>query len=206
MNLVDRDFEILRLVFKFRFSLGRQIKVLCGFSGARATDRRLKALIDGGYLERKKYLYGMPYLYTLTHKGRMILGVNKRADIIRVERIAHDINVIDTVIYYVKKYGVSLKDIVSDKELHIMDGFGTRKHHPDFVFTHNNKQHAVEIELSTKSKERIEQNIRDNYLRFERQIWIIGISKVHNIVKGFAGEYSNIEIIRLEEVLKYVRE
>jgi len=91
LELQDRDWKILRLVHRFRFCLGRHIKVLCGFDGARATDRRLKMLFEAGYLDRKKYLYGIPYMYTLSHKGRILLGVNKREDKIRVDRITHDI-------------------------------------------------------------------------------------------------------------------
>jgi hypothetical protein len=204
MVLTDRDSDILRLVFKFRFCLGRHIKDLCGFNGSRATDRRLKALIDGGYLERKKYLYGMPYLYTLTHKGRMFLGVNKRADTIRVDRITHDIKIIDTVIYYIRKYGLSFNDILSEKELHILEGFGLRKHQPDFLFTLDNKKYAVEIELSVKSKKRLEQYIRDNYLRFDYQIWIVGTNKIFNSVESFQKEYSNIEVLHIEKILEAV--
>jgi len=73
MELQERDYEILRLVHRFRFCLGRHVMVLCGFSGARATDRRLRLLLDAKYLERKKYLYGIPYMYTLSHKVYRII-------------------------------------------------------------------------------------------------------------------------------------
>ena len=118
LELQDRDWEILRLVHRFRFCLGRHVMVLCGFSGARASDRRLKLLVDAGYLERKKYLYGIPYMYTLSHKGRILLGANKREDKIRVDRISHDIYILEAIIYCVLKYGVSLASIESEKELH----------------------------------------------------------------------------------------
>ena len=99
MELTERDYLILSLVFRFKFCLGRHIRVLANFSGSRASDRRLKSLCEGGYLSRKKYLYGMPYLYTLTHKGRVLLGVNKREDKIRIDKITHDIHVLDAVIF-----------------------------------------------------------------------------------------------------------
>jgi len=101
LELQERDWEILRLIHRFRFCLGRHVQVLCGFGGARATDRRLKLLVEAGYLARKKYLYGIPYMYTLSHKGRILLGANKRQDKIRVDRITHDIYVIEAIIYFV---------------------------------------------------------------------------------------------------------
>ena len=48
LELQERDYEILRLVYRFRFCLGRHVQVLCGFSGARASDRRLKLLVEAG--------------------------------------------------------------------------------------------------------------------------------------------------------------
>ena len=201
LELQKRDLEILRLVYRFRFCLGRHIRVLCGFSGARASDRRLKLLVEAGYLERKKLLYGVPYLYRCTHKGRMLLGVNKRADTLRLERIMHDVHVLDSVIYFIHKAGVTLDAIISEKELHTKDGFGHRRHYPDFVMNTRNGQIAVEIEIALKSKERLEKNIRSNYLEYEQQYWIVGETpKIFELINAFKAEYSNIEIIQLKEV------
>ena len=202
MELTERDFFILGLVFKFKFCLGRHIKMLAGFTGQRAADRRLRALVDAGYLMRKKYLYGVPYLYTLTHKGRILLGANKREDKIRVDRITHDIYILEAVTYYMGKFNLPLEKIESEKELHIKDGFGTRKHQPDFVFHFEDKSYAVEIELHPKTKERLEQNIRDNYLNFDHQIWITNDNKVLSLVQSFADDYANMELVRLERVLE----
>ena len=139
MVITDRDREILRLVYRFKFCLGRHIKSLVQFTGYRATDRRLKALVDAEYLDRKKYLYGVPYLYTVTHKGRILIGANKRENKIRLEQITHDIYVLDALIFFKERYQIALSNFESERELHIKDGFGTRKHHPDFVFTHEGK-------------------------------------------------------------------
>ena len=205
LELQERDYEILRLVHRFRFCLGRHVMVLCGFSGARASDRRLKVLLDAGYLDRKKYLYGIPYMYTLSHKGRILLGVNKREDRIRVDRITHDIYILEAIIYYVTKCGISIAEIESEKELHIKDGFGLRKHQPDFVVNGADGRIAVEVELNPKPKDRMEENIRENYLKYDRQVWITNNSKVKSLLRGFASEYSNIEVLRLEEVLEHVK-
>ena len=206
MELTRRDRCILDTVYRFKFCLGRHINLLAGFTGLRGTDRRLKTLIEAGYLARRKYLYAVPYLYTLTHKGRVLMGVNKREDKIRIEQIAHDIYVLDALIYFTRKYRLSLNDVESEKELHIKDGFGARKHHPDFVVNMVKQRIAVEIELNPKSKERLEKNIRDNYLNYDGQTWITNDNKVISLINSFAGEYANLNVIRLEEVIKYVRQ
>ena len=201
MIITDRDREIIRLVYRFKFCLGRHVREIIGFNGARASDRRLKALTDAEYLARRKYLYGVPYLYTVTHKGRILIGANKRENKIRLEQIAHDIYVLDALIYFIEKYNLSLSDILSERELHIKNGFGARKHQPDFVFTQENKKCAVEVELTPKSKANTEKNVRDNYLNYDYQIWITGDNKVFNLIQNLSNEYSNIEVIRLEEII-----
>ena len=202
MVIVDRDIVILNLVYRFKFCLGRHISVLTGFTGARATDRRLKALTDAGYLARNKYLYGLPYLYTVTHKGRILIGANKRENKIRLEQINHDVKVLDILIYFKAQYGFSLDNMESERELHIKDGFGTRKHHPDFVFIHERKKYAVEVELSLKAKANLEKNIRGNYLNYDKQIWVTGDNKIIALLKNFSNQYANIEIINLKEIDK----
>jgi len=204
MIITDRDMEILRLVYRFKFCLGRHIKTLVEFTGARASDRRLKALVEAGYLARRKYLYGVPYLYTVAHKGRILIGANKRENKIRLEQITHDIYVLDSVIFFKEKYSLKLSDIESERELHIKGGFGARRHQPDFVFTYEGKRNAVEVELTPKAKANLEKNVRDNYLNYDNQIWITDDTKVLSMLQNLANDYSNIEIIRLGEFKKNV--
>jgi len=175
--------------------------MLMGFTGARACDRRLRALIDASYLSRKKYLYGLPYLYTVTHKGRILIGANKRENKIRLEQINHDVRVLDVLIYCKGKYGFLLDSMESERELHIKDGFGTRKHHPDFVFDHEGKKYAVEVELTLKAKMNLEKNIRDNYLNYDKQIWVTSDNKILKLLQNFSNEYANMEILRLEDIV-----
>lgn len=205
--VTNRDLEILKLIYRFKFCLGRHVGPLVGFTGARACDRRLKVLVDAGYLSRKKYLYGVPYLYTVTHKGRILINANKRENKIRLEQINHDVRVLDALIYFKSKYGFSLDEAESERELHIKDGFGMRKHHPDFVFSYRDnvssqsKTYAVEIELTPKSKSNLERNIRDNYLNYDHQIWVTDDNKVLGMLRGFKDEYGNMEIVRLGDIL-----
>ena len=194
MVIVERDREILKLVYRMGFCLGRHIKDLLQFTSSRACDRRLSVLVEASYLTRKKYLYGIPYLYTVTHKGRILIGANKRENKIRLEQINHDTKVLDVLIYFMSKYGFKLNDMESERELHIKDGFGNRKHHPDFIFNYQGKVYAVEVELTLKAKMTLEKNVRDNYLNYDKQIWVTGDKKIVSLLQKFADEYSNIEI------------
>ena len=205
MRLVDRDYVVFQEVERWRFCLGRHIKVLAGFTGQRACDRRLKALIDAGYIEREKVLYGVPSIYKLTYKAKMLIGTNKRQDKIRVDNIAHDIAVIDTAIYFNTHYQIPLNEIMTEKQLHSRDGFSIRKHQPDFIFTKNGNVYCVEVELSLKSSERLERNIKSNFGLYDTQIWAIEDLRLFSALSDNKRQYPNIIIINIEEVKKYVR-
>ena len=69
MRVMERDKEIMNCLAKFSFLLGRHIKTLF-FDGTRTCDRRLKILLENEYIKRQKILYGIPSLYSLTHKGK----------------------------------------------------------------------------------------------------------------------------------------
>jgi hypothetical protein len=198
--LTSRDVEVLKLVYRFRFCLGRHVKDLVEFPSARTVSRRLKLLVEAKYLERKKYLYGVPYLYTLAHKGRTFLGVNKRAEKIRLERIWHDCLVLDTFVYF-KKKGVSLSDILTEKELYSQDGFGRRRHFPDLVIIKDGKKTAVEVELTLKAKERIEENCKDNCLVYDAQVWLISkdATRLRAVLTKLQEQYFNVEIMHVED-------
>ena len=208
MILVERDYRILKDIDRFRFVLSRHVKYLAGFEGQRACDRRLKALIDAGYIDRKKILYGVPSVYFLTHKGKMLIGANKRQEKIRVERINHDSMVIDTAIYFALKRGIAIENIVTEKELHSQQGFGDRKHYPDFIFEKDGKKYCAEVELTAKSKQNFEKILEENYLTYETQYYVVYKNghKIKSMIDKLSEKYSNIEIINVEGVQEYVRE
>ena len=209
MVLVDRDYVVMREIERWRFCLSRHIRILAGFSGGRACDRRLKILVDAGYIEWKMVLYGVPRYYYLSRKGKNLIGTNARQDKIRVEKISHDIAVLDTVIYFMQKHNLRLENITTEKQLHSKDGFSSRKHCPDYIFTdtENNCTCCVEIELTAKAKNRLEKNIEENYLNYETQYWIVSKTgfKIRQMLKEFSEKYQNIKIIDLEEVQESVK-
>lgn len=208
MVLVERDYRIMREIERWRFCLGRHIKLLADFEGQRACDRRLKILIDTGYIDRKKVLYGVPSVYFLTHKGKMLIGANKRQDKIRVEKIPHDIAVVDTAIFFMLKSKIDLDEIVTEKQINSKAGFGERKHCPDFIIERDGKKKiCVEIELSMKAKARLEKIVEDNYLKYGKQFWIVAKTgiKIKKTLENLSEKYTNIQIVELEGVQEIVR-
>lgn len=198
----------MREINRWRFCLSRHIRFLGGFAGQRATDRRLKLLIEAGYIDRRKVLYGIPSLYYLTYKGKTLLNLSPKQDKVRIEQVTHDIAVLDTAIYFILKENISLADITTEKELHSIDGFSMRKHRPDFVFTKDGKKYCVEVELNRKSKERFEKNLHDNFMEYDYQKWVVPYTqvKIIQLLNENENLYPNISILHLEEVTNFVRQ
>ena len=205
MKVVERDKLILREVERWRVCGSRHIRFLAGFSGQRATDRRLMLLIEAEYLERRKYLYGVPSIYFVTSKGKKLIQSNARPEKVKVEQIVHDMTVLDSAIYFMQKENLSLQDIMTEKQLHQSDGFGMRKHRPDFIFTKNDETTCVEVEMTQKSKTRLFNIIKDNFMDYDNQIWIVPESQsvIYRILKDNQKFYTNIQIIPLKEITDY---
>ncbi|MCM1271101.1 MAG: replication-relaxation family protein [Ruminococcus flavefaciens] len=206
MRLTERDELILREVDRWRVCGSRHIRFLAGFSGQRATDRRLKILIEAGYLERKKFLYGVPSIYFLTAKGKSLIQAGTRLEKVKVEQIVHDMTVLDTAIYFMHKKGLSLQSITTEKQLHQLDGFGIRRHRPDFIFQQDNLTYCVEVELSQKAKNRLLNIIKDNYMEYDTQIWIVPDSQsvILQILKDSKQYYDNIQARSLQKINDYM--
>ena len=204
MELVERDYRVFREVERWRFCLGRHLQYLAGFSSQRTCDRRLRLLLDETYLIRHKVLYGVPNVYQLTSKTKTLIGANQRQEKIRLDQILHDVTVLDVAIAFMKSFGITASDIKTEKQLHQLDGFGTRTHQPDFVFKRSNKTYCVEVELSLKSKARLEKNIRSNFLTYDVQVWVTDEhgTKLIRMLEEFKMEYPNMKITSVKEVLK----
>lgn len=204
-RLVERDYLVFQEVARWRVTLSRHLKILAGFSSGRTCDRRLKKLIEAGFLRRKKYIYGIPYLYFLTHKAQVLIHASTHVSKVRIEQIAHDISVLDTAIYVHNEKAVPFSDMQTEKELHGIDGFSNRRHRPDLVFKKDEKTVCVEVELSLKAKTRSEKNIQQNFSNYDKQLWIV--PNLHSKIAGILQEQSNIypeiEIIELSEVNRY---
>ena len=203
--LNERDIKIIKEIQRWRFLLSRQIKVLGGFNGQRACDRRLKKLIEAGYIERKYIIHGIPRLYFITQKAVKLLDLEYRTANIRIEQIAHDIAVIDTAIYLITKENVDRASIITECDLKHKAGFGKcNKHFPDFTYTKDGHSCCVEIELSAKKLSTLERNIKSNYVAYDLQRWYVDNTKVQANITAVGAKY-DVEILSLEGVIEFVR-
>lgn len=200
VRLVERDRLVLWELERWRVMRAKEIKVLGGFNGDRVMYRRLRLLIDYGYLERKRYIYGMAGIYTITNKGRKELQLPLKNQKVSIALIEHDLAVVDSYIYFKKRFSLDRKQVTSEKELR--EDFKPGTHYPDFVFAIDDKTYCVEVEFTLKNKTRLENNIKSNYLKYDTQYWIIKKDSVRlmKLLQVFEETYPNIEILYWEDI------
>lgn len=203
LRVVPRDWKLLTYLARWGACCARHLSEQAGFDSQRTLNRRVRLLIDAGYIERQKYIYGLPYVYTLTAKGKTLIGDTTKKHKIKIGQLQHDITVLDTTVYLHKTRGIAFDSMITEKQLHCQDGFSNRKHRPDFIYTdENGNRFAVEVELTLKAKPRLQQNIQDNFLNYDTQIWVVPNlqHKIAGILLADKDTYPNIEIIELDEV------
>ena len=204
-RLVDRDYKLMKEVDRWRCVNGAQLCALAGFPSQRTCDRRLKILLEAGYITRKKILYGVPYLYFLTSKGQTLIHVQGAIKKVKIEQIVHDLEVVNTAVYLNKVKGIPYSDMTTEIELHRQDGFSNRKHRPDLIYSMEEKKTCVEVELTLKAKGRFLKNIEDNFMGYDMQLWIVPDkeNKIATFLQDYQTKYINIEILELKEVQKH---
>ena len=202
MELSDRDYVVFREIERWRFCLGRHVQFLADFSSQRTCDRRLRSLLAEGFLTRQIVIYGVPSVYLLTRKSKTLISASQRQEKIRLDQVVHDVAVLDIAVEIMKLLGLSLGDIKTEKQLHQQNGFGERAHHPDFIFTKDDKTYCVEVELSLKSKERLNKNLKSNFINYDNQIWITDENaiKLPRILEEYKAQYPNIKISNMKEI------
>lgn len=205
MKIVSRDYILMKAISKWRFLLGRQIKILAGFPSQRTVDRRMKILKEAGYIKGAYKLYGVPALYFATNKAKTDFNLDYVTTDIKVARVIHDIAVVDTSIYFMKN--LNAIDVKSEREFRHEGGFKRDGHYPDFICKIDNNTYAVEIEMTLKNKSVFEKNIKNNYLDYDNQVWVVPRDKVKiwDILKDSRNTFSNLSILPLEEVTGYVK-
>ncbi|HTX09483.1 MAG TPA: hypothetical protein VME22_12775 [Solirubrobacteraceae bacterium] len=173
--LTELDLELLRFLSEHRFVLADHAAALLGVTPVTA-GRRLEKLADGGYARRAAVFTGRPPMYLIRPAGLRAVGSTLAAPTLDVHNYEHDIGV--AWLWLAARRGTfgPLREILAERTLRSRDGVpdrdspmlgvrlgGTgphgreRLHYPDLLLmTADGKRVALELELSTKGRTRLE--------------------------------------------------
>ena len=125
--------------------------------GKTACYVRLKKLVDGGYLTRERILHGQARIHKLTKKGMLACGdAILPLKYVNLGTFRHDFKLIDLALMLERETGGSFMPDRRIRHDEGLSGVGQLGHIADgFLTIGQDKPIAVELELSVKSRARI---------------------------------------------------
>jgi len=176
----DRDREILTLLAEHRVMVVPQLALAFADLSARALQARVRRLAEGRLLRSQSIFEGRPAAVWITGAGLRAVESRLAAPRVSLQEYRHDIGV--GWLYLAARQGVfgTLTDLRLERELRSDDrradregphagiGVGTfarggrpSRHYPDLLMTAaTGHRVAVELELTTKSADRLRQIMR----------------------------------------------
>ena len=159
---MERDREVLRVLDKIGFASVSDVMILCGFEGNVSCRRRLNLLKKIGLIKIEKY--DGKNIYTCAAGGYAEIERNAKV-LERNQGTRHQLFVTNCISYLYKAENIPLHKIKSDRELRAsFDAKGSKRPHLPDIVADDDKIYAFEIELTSKTKERLKNNIQSQYL------------------------------------------
>jgi len=207
MQLTERDIRILHFINDFGFCEMPQIEKMFGLVKRRCYQV-MDRLVTAGLVKHERVFHGRHGIYRLSKKGAGHTDLPALARI-SLAHYNHSLAVLDVYLHLRIKH----PDAEWLSERHLIkvkyaDGMGKRGHLPDGILllpddTQKEQKIAVEVELRTKAKARIESILKWYTSQFEfAEVWYFCPQVVADSLRTVVGESMPFVKIRsLKEIL-----
>lgn len=201
MRLTKRDVEIIKFINDFGYCEMPQI--MERFSLKRTWMYEIVGRLIEEKLVGHKYLLHWQRIYFVTHKGARYTDLPPVSRI-PVGQYEHQMHVINIYNKLIKKYPdahwISERKIKHDL---FCDGLGKTGHISDGILLFpDGKQVAIEVELSTKGKNRIEKILRKYITQLTiKEVWYFCFPQVIPVLTELSKKIPFIKIHNLTEYL-----
>ena len=161
MRLTERDILLFKWINGHGFVTADQINRF--LSVAKTTGyRRIKKLVDHGYIKREKILHSAGAAHFITKQAKDACGDNLEIlKKISLGGYIHDLALVDLSLDLEKNYQANF---ISERRLRLwggIGGVGVEGHMPDGILElSNGKKWAIELELSVKAASRLDKIMR----------------------------------------------
>lgn len=162
MIFQERDAQILRWVNGFGFASADQIRQFMKV-GNTVAYVRIKKLVDSGYLARERILHGQARIHKVTKKGVLASGdAVLPLNYVNLGTFRHDFKLVDLGLALEAQTGRQFQPDRRIRHDEGLSGVGQLGHIPDgYLHIGEDKPIAIELELSVKSRVRIQSIIND---------------------------------------------
>jgi DNA-binding PadR family transcriptional regulator len=203
MKLTERDIGILKFINEFGFSEMPQIERRFGLKKPRSYQL-LTRLVEEGYVKHERVFHGRHGIYRLSRKGAKLTHLPPLARV-PLANYKHDITLMEVYLRLREDYPeaswISERELKRDK---YFDGVGKFGHLSDGLLVFKDgKRIAVEVELSLKSRNRVEQILRWYGGVFEiEEVWYYCPKGIMASMSSMAVEMPHIKFNDLDEFLR----
>lgn len=203
MKLTERDIGILKFINEFGFSEMPQIERRFGLKKPRSYQL-LTRLVEEGYVKHERVFHGRHGIYRLSRKGAKLTHLPPLARV-PLANYKHDITLMEVYLRLREQYPeaswISERELKRDK---YFDGVGKFGHLSDGLLVFKDgKRIAVEVELSLKSRNRVEQILKWYSGVFEiEEVWYYCPKGIMASMSSMAVEMPHIKFNDLDEFLK----
>jgi len=198
VELTERDQHLFRWINGHGFVTVNQTSAWMG-TNYQAAQRRMKKLVDAGYLQRKRLLHGDKRVHWVTKKALAASGDNLAPpQTIGLGSYRHDLVLVDVAQTVVDQTG---GDFVPERRLRQHAGFkgvGVSGHLPDGLLRlPGQKPIAVELEMSTKGRQRLKRIVSGYAANMGlEQVWyFVTANDVRHVVEEAAKAHDFIKVL-----------
>ena len=202
MQFTERDAQLLRWINGHGFVTLRQIaRWNDGFY--QAAQRRVRQLVDHGYLERRAIFHG-DRAHWLTKLGRQLCGDDlPPPKDIKLGSYRHDLKLVDLSLSLLSVLGGRFTPERRVRQILGVTKFGERYHVPDgwLHIDDEGEPVAIELELSTKGTDRLDKILQDHVLDFDiEEVWyFVESDVVRRHLTRVAEVYDSVRIFSLSD-------
>src|SRR3989338_3243208 len=195
MKLTDRDIEILRFINDCGYCVTPHLTNFLSVKRAR-TYQLMRRLVQRKFVIKEHLLQGHPALYYLTSKGANFTDLPP-IEYVSLGTYRHQIIMINVALKLMRVHPeaiwISERHLKHDK---CYDGIGKRGHVADgLLLFPDNRQIAIEVELSVKGRQRIEGIIKSYASQFDiKEVWYFCSQSAYNALSGLAAKKTYIKL------------
>lgn len=194
MQMTERDRTIF--VFINQFGFCETVHLAKRFNlNTKNVNKIMRRLVYHEYVIKQKQFYGKYALYRLTNKGAQFTSLSPLPKL-SAGAYHHTTALIELYLKIMRQYPsakwVSERMLLTEK---YSDGVGKSGHTPDALLIKDDKQIAVEVELTSKSKKRLESIINSYATDLAiHEVWYFCSNEVIAAVKKAASHLPFVKI------------
>ncbi len=203
MQLTKRDVKILRFINDFGFCEIAQIENKFHLRKPR-NYKVMQKLVKAGLVIHERAFHNKFGIFYLTNRGAQFTDL-PRLKSIPLGTYTHQITIIEVYIRLMQQYPdaiwISERSLKHEK---FMDGIGKQGHIADgMLILPDQKQIAIEVELTTKGEYRLEQILKGYAGQFSiSEVWYYCSKQAINKVTKLAANLQYIKVYSLRQFLE----